>query len=347
MPRKIAIIGDLFMLSELFEAAIRESCKDVALAIGKHDLPWPDEPMQHGYARAGLDGLKEYMGTPDEVVALTGDAELLVTHLAPLSAGIIERLPALRFVAVSRGGPVNIDMNAARERGILVVNTPGRNASAVAEFAIGAIIAETRNITRGHDALRQGNWRGDLYRADTTGRELSEMTIGVIGYGQIGTRVVHLLRAFGARILVTDPYVQLSADDRNDGVEHVHLDRLLAEADVVTLHPRVTQETTRMIDAAALARMKPGATLINTARGPLVEYGALYDALASGHLGGAMLETFAVEPVPPDWPLLTLPNVTLTPHIAGSSLKTVTHAAALAAEEVRRYLAGEPPRNPC
>jgi D-3-phosphoglycerate dehydrogenase / 2-oxoglutarate reductase len=109
----------------------------------------------------------------------------------------------------------------------------------------------------------------------------------------------------------------------------------------------VTEETTRMIDAAALARMKAGATLINTARGPLVDYDALYEALSSGHLGGAMLETFAVEPVPPGWPLLKLPNVTLTPHIAGSSLKTVTHAASLAAEEVRRYLAGEPPRNPC
>jgi D-3-phosphoglycerate dehydrogenase len=347
MARKIAIIGDLFMRSDMFEAAIRESCEDMELHISGHDLPWPDEPMEHGYAEAGLDGLKEYMGTPDEVVALTGDAEVLVTHLAPLSAGIIERLPALRFVAVSRGGPVNVDMNAARDRSILVVNTPGRNASAVAEFTIGAIIAETRNITRGHDALRQGNWRGDLYRADRTGRELSEMTIGVIGYGQIGTRVVRLLKAFGCRILVADPYVQLSAADRNDGVEHVDLDRLLAEADVVTLHPRVTEETTRMIDAAALARMKAGATLINTARGPLVDYEALYEALSSGHLGGAMLETFAVEPVPPDWPLLKLPNVTLTPHIAGSSLKTVTHAASLAAEEVRRYLAGEPPRNPC
>jgi D-3-phosphoglycerate dehydrogenase / 2-oxoglutarate reductase len=347
MPRKIAIIGDLFMRSDMFEAAIRMSCKDTELNISGHDLPWPDEPMEHGYAAAGLDGLKEYMGTPDEVVALTGDAELLVTHLAPLSAGIIERLPALRFVAVSRGGPVNIDMNAARAKGIRVVNTPGRNASAVAEFTIGAIIAETRNITRGHDALRQGHWRGDLYRADRTGRELSEMTIGVIGYGQIGTRVVRLLKAFGCRILVADPYVQLTAADRNDGVEHVNLDRLLAEADVVTLHPRVTEETTRMIDAAALARMKAGATLINTARGPLVDYDALYEALSSGHLGGAMLETFAVEPVPPGWPLLKLPNVTLTPHIAGSSLKTVTHAASLAAEEVRRYLAGEPPRNPC
>jgi D-3-phosphoglycerate dehydrogenase / 2-oxoglutarate reductase len=347
MPRKIAIIGDLFMKSDIFETAIREACSDADLDISRHDQPWPDEPMEHGYARAGLDGLKEYMGTAEEVIALTGDAELLVTHLAPLSAGIMERLPDLRFVAVSRGGPVNIDMGAARERGIRVVNTPGRNASAVAEFAIGAMLAETRNITRGHDALRQGFWRGDLYRADRTGRELSEMTVGVIGYGQIGTRVVRLLKAFDTRVLVCDPYVQLSATDRHDGVEHVPLERLLAEADVVTLHPRVTAETTGMINAETLAWMKPGATLVNTARGPLVDYEALYDALACGHLAGAMLETFAVEPVPADWPLLRLPNVTLTPHIAGSSLKTVTHAAEQTAEEVRRYLAGEPPRHPC
>ncbi len=102
-----------------------------------------------------------------------------------------------------------------------------------------------------------------------------------------------------------------------------------------------------MINAATLAQMKPDATLINTARGPLVDYDALYDALRAGRLAGAMLETFAVEPTPRDWPLLTLPNVTLTPHIAGASLKTVTYAASLAAEEVRRFLAGEPPRNPC
>jgi D-3-phosphoglycerate dehydrogenase len=235
----------------------------------------------------------------------------------------------------------------AEELGVLVVNAPGRNASAVAEFTIGAILAETRLMTRGHDALRRGEWRGDLYRADVTGRELSEMTVGVIGYGAIGTRVVKLLKAFGCRVLVADPYVQLSAQDRADGVEHVDLDTLLAQSDVVTLHARVTPETTGFIDRAAFAKMKPGTTFVNTARGPMVDYAALYDALASGHLRGAMLETFAVEPVPPDWPLLQLPNVTLTPHIAGASVKTVTFAAEQAAEEVRRYIAGEPLVNVC
>jgi D-3-phosphoglycerate dehydrogenase len=259
----------------------------------------------------------------------------------------MDRCPALKFVAVSRGGPVNIDMQAARQRGVIVVNTPGRNAAAVAEFTIGAILAETRLITRGHDALRRGEWRGDLYRADRTGEELSEMTVGIIGYGEIGTRVVRLLKVFGCRILVADPYVQLSAADLADGVEQVSLDTLLARSDVVTLHPRVTKETEKLINAQTLAQMKPNAILINTARGPLVDYDALYDALANRRIRSAMLETFAIEPVPADWPLLGLENVTLTPHIAGASVRTVTYAAGLAAEEVRRYLAGEPPVNRC
>jgi D-3-phosphoglycerate dehydrogenase len=166
MPREIAIIGDRFMLSAEFEHAVRERCKSFELNFRSFDLPWPDEPMEHGYASPGLDGLKEYMGDADEIVAFAAGAEILITHLAPLSAGMMDRLPGLRLVAVSRGGPVNIDMQAARDRGITVVNTPGRNASAVAEFTIGAILAETRLITRGHDALRRGRWRGDLYRAD-------------------------------------------------------------------------------------------------------------------------------------------------------------------------------------
>lgn len=347
MKRKIAIIGDHFMLSELFAEAINHRCKVFTLDIRSHTLPWPDQPMEHGYAIEGMDGLKEYMGSADEVVDATGDAEILVTQLAPLSASIMDRLPLLKFVAVSRGGPVNIDMVAARQHGITVVNTPGRNASAVAEFTIGAILAETRNITKGHDALRKGEYRGDLYRADVTGRELHEMTVGLVGYGEVGRRVVKFLKVFGCRILVCDPYVQLSAEDLRDGVIQTSFERVLAEADVITLHARVTAETTHMINEATLRQMKPDATLVNTARGPLVDYEALTTVMQEGHLRGAMLETFGIEPVPADWPLLKLPNVTLTPHIAGASVHTVRYAANLAAEEVRRYLAGEPNINRC
>jgi D-3-phosphoglycerate dehydrogenase / 2-oxoglutarate reductase len=347
MTRKIAIIGDHFMLSSMFAEALNHRCKDFELDIRSYTLPWPDQPMEHGYAVEGMEGLKEYMGSADEVVDATGDAEILVTHLAPLSASIMKRLPHLKFVAVSRGGPVNIDMAAARQHGITVVNTPGRNASAVAEFTIGAILAETRNITKGHDALRQGEYRGDLYRADKTGRELHEMTVGLVGYGEVGRRVVKFLKVFGCRILVCDPYVQLSAEDLRDGVIQSSFERLLTEADAITLHARVTPETKHMINEISLRKMKPDATLVNTARGPLVDYDALTTVMQEGHLRGAMLETFGIEPVPPNWPLLKLPNVTLTPHIAGASVHTVRHAANLAAEEVRRYLAGEPNINRC
>ena len=346
MTAEIAIIGDRFMLPSMFETAIREKCGD-DLTIRAHEMPWPDVPMQHGYAEAGMDGLKEYLGSSDEIVQMVGDASIVVTQLAPFSAGIMDRLPNLKLIAVSRGGPVNIDMAAARERKIRVVNTPGRNASAVAEFTIGAILAETRLITRGHEALRRGEWRGELYRADLTGSELSEMTVGVVGYGHVGTKVVRILKAFGCKVLVCDPYVQLSVDDIKDGVEQVSLERIIADSEVITLHARVTDETRGFFGAEQFAAMKRNSYFVNTARGPLVDYAALTEALKSRHLRGAAIETFGVEPVPPDWELLQLDNVTLTPHIAGASVKTVKFAAAAAAEEVRRFLAGQPSLNPC
>ncbi len=343
---KIAIIGDRFMTPAAFEAAIRARC-DGLVDIATMQLPWPDEPMRHGYAEPGMGGLKEYQGDAETITSFVGAAEVAITQLAPFSAAMLERMPALKLIVVARGGPVNIDLAAARERGVLIVNAPGRNASAVAEFTIGAIIAETRLMARGHDALRRGTWRGDLYRADLVGRELSQMTVGVIGYGHIGTKVVRLLKAFGGRILVADPYVDLTAEDAHDGVVQTTLHALVRESDVVTLHARVTAETVGFIGRAEFAAMRRGAVFINTARGPMVDYDALTDALKSGHLRGAMLETFAVEPAPANLELLRLDNVTLTPHIAGASLNTIERAAGAAAEEVRRYLAGEAPLNPC
>lgn len=348
-PLDIAVIGDRFMLAEVFREEI-ERLAPAGSTVRTLELPWPDEPMHHGYsgerAGQGLEALREYFGDPETVADFIGDAQVFVTHLAPVSGPMIARLKRLELIAVSRGGPVNIDAAAVRAAGIKLVNTPGRNASAVAEFTIGAILSESRLIRAGHEALRQGDWRGDLYRADTTGTELSEQVVGIVGYGQIGARVVKLLKAFGCRLLVADPYVQISAADRADGVEQVSLEKLLAEADIVTLHARVTPETAKFMNADAFGAMKRGAIFVNTARGPLVDYDALYHALTSGHLRGAMLETFAIEPPPADWPLLKLPNVTLTPHIAGASTTTVRIAAAMIAEEVRRHAGGEGALNP-
>jgi len=346
MTLKIAIIGDRFMLSSTFETAIREVCP-VPIEIRTLDLDFPDVPMRQGRQDDGTAGLKEFLGDPEPIAEFIGDAELLVTHLAPLSGAMLKRLPNLKMVAVARGGPVNVDIAAVRERKLRIVNTPGRNATAVAEFTIGAILSQTHNITRGHDGLRVGQWRGELYRADITGDELCDMTVGVVGYSEIGRLVVKYLQVFGCRILIADPYVEVRPEDAEYGVEKVDLDDLLARADVVTLHARLTPETRGFIDAAAFSRMKKGVVLVNTARGELVELDALVAALKSGHLHGAALDTFAVEPPPADWPLLKLENVTMTPHIAGASLRTVRVTAAKVAEEIRRYVTNEPPVNPC
>jgi D-3-phosphoglycerate dehydrogenase len=343
---QIAIIGDHFMKAEAFTDALKK-VPGLEAEVRTLTLPWPDQPMKHGYVDGGLKGLKEYLGDPDEVVKFIGDAEILINHLAPINDDILDRLPKLKLIAVSRGGPVNIDVGACKRHNVKLVNTPGRNSSAVAEFTICAILNETRLIRAGHESLRQGVWRGDLYRFDIIDSELSEMTVGLIGYGHIGTKVTRLLKPFGCRILVDDPYVKVSKEDLADGVEQVDFDTLLKESDVVSLHARVTEETKGFLDAKRFAQMKQGAYFINTARGPMVNYDDLYQALKSRHLRGAMLETFWLEPVPPDAPLLKLDNVTLTPHIAGASRTTVRIAARMIAEEIRRYAAGEPPLNPC
>ena len=151
---------------------------------------------------------------------------------------------------------------------------------------------------------------------------------------------------FDERMKSVAPRVAFQVPNTLTGEGLLNVD-MTFDGNVVTLHPRVTEETRGLIGKDTIALMKPGVILINTARGPLVDYDALYEALVSGQIASAMLETFAVEPVPSDWPLLLLPNVTLTPHIAGASVRTVTYAAEKAAEEVRRYLAGLPPVNPC
>lgn len=347
MATDIAIIGDYFILPQVFEDEVRKACTDRDLTCRLRQEDWPNSPVVHGYGGSDETPIKEFIGDFDDVADFIGKAEVLVMHQSPVTNSMLDKLPNLRLIGCSRGGPVNVDIKAANARGIKVVRAPGRNASAVAEFTIGAILAETRKIRIGHEALRAGNWRGDLYRADTTGRELNEMTVGVVGYGKIGTRLVKILQAFGCRILVCDPYVQLEPADTQAGVEQVTLDTLLAESDVVTLHPRVSDETTGMINKTTLSKMKRDALLVNTARGPLCNYDDLYEALSQGTIGSAMLETFSIEPTPPDWPLLQLDNVTLTPHIAGASVRTAQFAAQQLGEEVRRYLSGEPLLNLC
>ncbi len=341
----VAIIGDHFMRPNFFLDAF-DRLEGVNLRYRTQELDWPDTPMVHDVAGGELAGLKEFLGDPDELLPFIDGADVLVNRLAPVNSGMLARLPQLKLIAVARGRALNIDMAACRAHGIPVVTVPGISASAVAEFTIGAILAETRLITRGHTAWFQGDWRVDLQRAETTGDELPAQTVGIVGYGHIGTRVVRLLKPFGCEVLVCDPYVGLAAEDVADGVRQVDLDTVLRCSDVVSVHARLHAEATGLIGAQEFARMKDDVIFINTACGPLVDYDALYQGLTSGKVRSAFLDTFSQEPPALDWPLLALPNVTVTPHIAGASLTAVRIAARMVAEELRRFIAGEPLLNP-
>lgn len=211
---------------------------------------------------------------------------------------------------------------------------PGRNAVATAEHTLAMLLAATRRIPQTHADLAGGVWRGDYYTYDNVGPELDGSTVGLVGYGAIGSRVARMLEGFGARVLVHDPYVDLPGK--------VELDELLRRSRFVSLHARATPETAGMIGAAELAAMPRGSVLVNCARGALLDYDALCDALDSGHLFGAATDVFPEEPIPAGSRLLTTPNLVMTPHLAGASKETAMKAASIVAADVARYVRGEP-----
>ncbi|OCW56032.1 2-hydroxyacid dehydrogenase [Hoeflea olei] len=340
-PLIIGIIGDGFMNPSFFRKALEEKLAGRQVTYKEMELGWPLSVKST--KKDPVLPIGEFVGRPEDYFEFLSDIDILVTHLAPITAASFDHAPRLKVIGVARGGPINIERAAAAERGVTVVNTPGRNASAVAEFTIGSLLAETRNLIRGHLNVVSGEFRREFYHIDHVGPELGELTLGIVGYGDIGTRVARLAAPFGCRIIVSDPFKQLTDEDRALGVTKVELDDLLATADVVTLHPRVTPETRGMISRERIERMKKGAYIVNTTRGEVLDYEALYDALKSGHLAGAALDTFDPEPPPADWPLLKLPNVTLSPHIAGASRYSVSKAANMIAADVASILDGKQP----
>jgi D-3-phosphoglycerate dehydrogenase len=251
---------------------------------------------------------------------------------------------SLRVVGITRGGPVNVDVPAATAAGIPVVHLPGRNLGAVAEFCVGTMICAMRGLPAAAADLSAGRWDAVGFRYDRVGLELRAATVGLVGFGAIGMRVAELLRAFGSRVLAADPYADPAAAERL-GVRLVELPELLAESDVVSLHARLTPETKQLIDESALAAMRPGSVLVNTARGELVDTRALDAALASGHLRAAVLDVFDPEPPAPDDPLPRRPEVLATPHLAGASKQVAEESAARIAAEVATVLSGGAPTN--
>ncbi|NGO73117.1 2-hydroxyacid dehydrogenase [Streptomyces boncukensis] len=336
--RTVLASGDHFIAPRLFADALREAAPGLALDIRTQTTPWPVEPF------GPVGNVQEASGTEEQLLEALGDAEVAMVQMAPFTGRVIERAPHLKLIAVARGGPVNVDVAAATRAGIPVTFTPGRNAAAAAEFAIGLMLAALRRIPSSDAELKKGVWRGDYYAIENAGIELDGTTVGLVGYGAIGSIVARVLNAFGSRVLVHDPYAD-PARAAADGVELTGLEELLRRSSVVSLHARVTPETRHLLHADNLALLPEGAVLVNSARGELMDYAPLPELLRSGRLGALALDVYDTEPPPADWPLHDAPNVITTPHLAGATRQTAERAAAITAGEAARHLRGEPLRH--
>ena len=286
---------------------------------------------------AALPGLEVCVvaeGDDAALMAALPATQVLWHVLQPCTAAMIAAAPRLRLVQKIGVGVNTIDLDAARARGIAVCNLPGSNARAVAEMALLLMLATLRRLPQFDAGLRAGRWGAAPAVQDRLG-ELGGRTIGLVGFGAVPAILAPVLAALGCRVLYT------ARTPRAVPYEFHDLDTLLAESDVVSLHVPQTPETAGMIGPAALARMKPGAILINTARGGLVDEAALCAALRSGHLGAAGLDVFATEPTPGDNPLLALDNVVVAPHVAWVTTGTFARSFETAAANVRRLAAGE------
>jgi D-3-phosphoglycerate dehydrogenase len=332
----ILIISDLFVTGPLFQASIeRELDKSGASARIHHvATSWPDEPLHD------VEEVREAVGDVDAIAREAAPAEIIATDYGAVTRRIIEAAPQLRLIAVARGGPVSISLQAAQSRGIKVVNLPGRNSQAVAEFTLGMILAQVKRIAECHADMKRGIWRGDCYRFEKAPRELAGQTAGIIGFGNVGRLLAPLLRCLGMDLFVHDPYIDPGIV-KEYGVDEAELDVVLKRSDVVSLHARVTPENVGMIGEKELRKMKASAYLINTARGALVDYKALYRALKERWIAGAALDIYDMEPIGRDYPLLELDNVTCTPHIGGSSRETAIRSADLIAAEIARFIQRE------
>ncbi len=292
------------------------------------DLPGSSVQMLEA---AGLDVLFDPTLTPEQIEEkISAASGLIVRSRVKVTAAMLDKAPRLRAIVRSGAGVDNIDLKAAKKRGITVMNVPGANAISVAELVFGMALALLRHLVEATDSMRAGKWEKSRFK----GHELYGKTMGVIGYGRIGREVAARAHAFGMNVLFADPYVQ---DIREPGVKKVDLEHLLRKADVLTLHVPIGPETRHLIGAKELSLCKPNAVLINCSRGGVVDEAALLEALRSRRLGGAGLDVYETEP-PGKTELLQLPNVVATPHIGASTAEAQERTAHLAARQLIEFL---------
>jgi D-3-phosphoglycerate dehydrogenase len=332
-PVRVVAAGDHFILPSLITAAIAHEadCEVRELTLG-----WPLEPF------GPVAEVTEASDAEDELIDALAGAPVLVTQMGPVTERVLGACPDLRLVVVCRGGPVNVNLDAAKRHDVRVCFAPGRNAAATAEFTVGLMLAALRRIPQAHDLLAgRGSWAGATYYTyEHSGLELEDLPVGLVGYGAVGSRVARALCAFGAQVMVYDPYVR----GEIHGLRVGSLDDLLRRSRVISLHARLTAETRGLIGARELALLPSGAVVVNVARGPLLDEDALCEALESGRLSAAALDTYVTEPLPAGSRLHALADrVVLTPHLGGASRAVAEKAARIAAAEVGRWVRGEPP----
>ncbi len=280
---------------------------------------------------------------PPPYEALVGklrDAAGLVCLLTdPVDADLIAGAPELRVISQMAVGVDNIDLRAATARGIPVGHTPGVLTETTADFAFALLMSAARRVVEGVEYVRSRKWKtwGPTL---LMGHDVHGATLGLVGFGRIGQAVARRAQGFGMRVLFADPHVD-DAAAADLGAQRVSFEQLLAESDFLSLHVPLTAETRHLIGAEELRRMKPSAILINTARGPVVDGGALYEALRTGEIAHAALDVTDPEPIPSDDPLLTLGNCVVVPHIASSSLATRGRMADMAVDNLEAGLRGE------
>jgi D-3-phosphoglycerate dehydrogenase len=273
------------------------------------------------------------------------DADALVVRTAGvIDAALMDAAPRLKVIGRHGVGYDHIDVPAATERGILVVFTPGANTESVAQHALAFMIGLSKHFPQQMKSLREGRYND---RTKYQGRDLTGRTLGIVGFGQIGRRVGEIARvAFGMDVLYNDIVAPPPEAEARAGARRVELDELLARSEYVTLHVPLDSSTRRLIDRDALARMQSDAILINTCRGPVVDEGAVAEALDAGKLWGYGADVYDVEPPPADHPLIGRPDCMLTPHSAAQTAESLRNMAVGVATDVVGVLRGEPPRNP-
>jgi len=333
---RILAVGDSYMPTGYFRRAF-------APLEGRHEIAYLQVDREREFVPASESelGLREYQGDPAEIAGAMAGVEVLVVQGAPVTDVVLDASDRLRLVCCARGGPVNVDMRAVTARRLPLVTTPGKNAEAVADLTIAFIVMLARRLPEAQGFLADGgqlkdNWEGARFM----GRDLRGLVLGLVGFGQVGQRVAVRALAFGMDVLVYDPYCEAPVPPPL--IHEAQLDDMLGCADVVSLHARASSENSELFGPANLAKMRPGAVLVNTARETLVDETALDEALRSGHLGGAALDVVHSSPPGLPHPLLRHANVIVTPHVGGATEETLLQGAEMIAQEIGRLESGEP-----